>query len=153
MKTTRANLHLFDDFLFHNPELGDRWLELFVEVRNELLSLRKREGDLDQQVIGMVGNRNVGCYIKKFETEEDVITICLELKHQSEDSLLSQEIVLSKVNGQWRVNMSLASFPECETPAGALFKLSDWLLRMGLAASIDMSMEQRLEALTDDYHR
>lgn len=148
MSNVRANLHLLDDFIANNPDLGERWLDLLANCRDELLVLRPKVGELDQRIIGIVGNERVGCRLKKFESGEIIVTASLELLHELAGSVLTQDVTVSGVSGYWRVSLFI-DFPDCETPAGAIFQLSEWLMRLGLAAQISPEMEQRLEALTE----
>lgn len=149
MSNVRANLHLLDDFIANNTDLGERWLNLLANCRDELLELRPKVGELDQQALGHVGNQVVGCFINRYELDGDTETLSLTLHHSLDGQTLEQNVTLTAHCGHWQVAIALDEFPDMETPAGALLKLSDWLMRLGLAARISPEMEQRLEALTE----
>ncbi|MCL6375937.1 hypothetical protein EXT57_00920 [Pectobacterium brasiliense] len=149
MNKVRADLHLLDGFIAHNPDLGDRFLDMLANCRDELLELRKQSPNSDQQALGHVGNQSVGCFINRYELSGDNETLTLTLHHTLDGQVLDQDVTLTAHCGRWQAVIALDEFPDMETPAGALFKLSDWLMRLGLAARIDAVTEQRLEALTE----
>ncbi|MBN3068177.1 hypothetical protein [Pectobacterium brasiliense] len=149
MNNVRADLHLLDGFIAHNPDLGDRFLDMLANCRDELLELRKQSPNPDQQALGHVGNQSVGCFINRYERNADTETLALTLRHVLDGNVLEQDVTVVKIFGRWQVVFASEGFSGMETPAGALFKLSDWLMRLGLAARIDAVTEQRLEALTE----
>ncbi|GKW40720.1 hypothetical protein PEC301879_05790 [Pectobacterium carotovorum subsp. carotovorum] len=149
MSNVRANLHLLDSFISHNTDLGDRWLDLLVNCRDELLELRQQSPNPGQQALGHVGNQSVGCFINRYECDGDTETLALTLHHSLDDQALEQDVTLTSHCGRWQAAITLDEFPDTETAAGALFKLSEYLLRVGLAARVDAVTEQRLEALTE----
>lgn len=149
MSNVRANLSLLDGFIAHNPDLGDQFLDMLVNCRDELLELRKQSPNPDQQALGHVGNQAVGCFINRYERNGGNEVLTLTLRHTLDGNVLEQDLTLTKLCGHWRAIIALEDFPDMETPAGALFKLSDWLMRLGLAAQIDAATEQRLEVLTE----
>lgn len=149
MSNVRADLSLLDNFIANNADLGDRWLDLLANCRNELLELRQQSPNPDQQALGHVGNQSVGCFINRYECDGDTETLALTLHHTLGDQAIEQDVMLIAHCGRWQVAIPLDEFPDTETAAGALFKLSEYLLRVGLAAQIDAATEQRLEALTE----
>ncbi|MEQ9943656.1 hypothetical protein ABRP58_16620 [Pectobacterium aroidearum] len=149
MSNVRADLHLLDGFIAHNPDLGDRFLDMLANCRDELLELRKQSPNPDQKALGHVGNQSVGCFINRYECDGDTETLALTLHHTQGDQALEQDVTLTAHCGRWQVAITLDEFLDTETAAGALFKLSEYFLRIGLAAQIDATTEQRLEALTE----
>ncbi|MBN3237693.1 hypothetical protein H5A46_10110 [Pectobacterium versatile] len=149
MSKIRADLSLLDNFIANNADLGDRWLDLLANCRNELLELRQQSPNPDQQAIGHVGNQAMGCFINRYECDGDTETLALTLHHTLDDQAIEQDVMLIAHCGRWQVAIPLDEFPDTETAAGALFQLSEYFLRIGLAARVDAVTEQRLEALTE----
>ncbi|WP_038914139.1 hypothetical protein [Dickeya zeae] len=146
----RVNLFLLDDFICHNPDLGDEWLNLLADCRDEITALRAQSDNVDQRAGCVVDTQSVECHLTRFESSGNTAVISLTLRHNNGSTVLEQRITLSKASdGCWQPTIVLENFPGAETPAGALFQLSDWLLRLGLASQIDPKTESRLEALTE----
>ncbi|MCI4187166.1 hypothetical protein MRO89_14525 [Dickeya dianthicola] len=146
----RANLFLLDDFICHNPDLGNEWLNLLADCRDEITALRAQSDNVDQRARCVVDTHSVECRLTRFESSVDAAVICLTLRHNNGSTMLEQHVTLSKASdGCWQPTIVLENFPGAETPAGALFQLSDWLLRLGLASQITLDVESRLEALTE----
>lgn len=146
----RANLFLLDDFICHNPDLGNEWLNLLADCRDEITALRAQSDNVDQRARCVVDTHSVECRLTRFESFGNTAGIGLTLRHNNGSTTLEQRITLSNVgDGRWQPTIVLEDFPGAETPAGALFQLSDWLLRLGLASQITLDVESRLEALTE----
>lgn len=146
----RANLFLLDDFICHNPDLGNEWLNLLADCRDEITVLRAQSDAVDQRARCVVDTHSTSCHLVRFESPGDTAVICLTLRHNNGSTVLEQHITLSNVgDGRWQPTIVLEDFSGAETPAGALYQLSDWLLRLGLASQIDLVVESRLEALTE----
>ncbi|WOA52522.1 hypothetical protein [Dickeya solani] len=146
----RANLFLLDDFICHNPDLGNEWLNLLADCRDEITALRAQSDNVDQRARCVVDTQSVECHLTRFESSGDTAVICLTLRHNNGSTVLEQDVMLSKTSdGCWQPAIVLENFPNVETPAGALYQLSDWLLRLGLASQITLDVESRLEALTE----
>jgi len=73
------------------------------------------------------------CKLKKIDVDKGVVRIVFKAIHESDETTLSQELVLVKDCGLWTAGIQMDDFPQMPTAGAAVEKLADWLERMALA--------------------
>lgn len=152
-----TNLNLLRDMLTYGEDYSDEMMELFKSALEEITDLRERVLALSGFSPADTANLLTGCgkssqQIVHFESSGNArilptasmrITLC----HQSGESTLEQAILLHLQNGHWTAQAVIEEFPEFSNPVQAMDKLSNWLMRLGLACQVGDELRGKLGAL------
>lgn len=152
-----TDLNLLRNMLTYGEGYSDEQMALFESVLNEITELRAKVlafggfspadtahlmtecGKSSQQLVHFERSSSY--------TPETVASMRIVLRHSKPRTTLEQEVMLTYQRGAWFAQVTISDFPECDSPAAALGKLSDWLMRLGLASQVGTELRETMEAL------
>lgn len=152
-----TDLNLFRNMLTYGEGYTTEQMALFESALNEITELRAKVlafggfspadtanlitecGKASQQLVHFERSPNY--------TSETVASMRVVLRHSKSRSMLEQEVMLTYQHGSWFAQVTVSDFPECDSPEAALGKLSDWLMRLGLASQVGSELRETMGAL------
>lgn len=152
-----TDLNLFRNMLTYGEGYTTEQMALFESALNEITELRAKVlafggfspadtahlitecGKTSQQLVHFERSPNY--------TSETVASMRIVLRHSRPRTTLEQEVMLTYQNGYWAAQAVITDFPECDSPEAAQAKLSDWLLRLGLACQVGTELRETMGAL------
>lgn len=152
-----TDLNLLRNMLTYGEGFSAEQMALFESALNEITELRAKVlefggfsaadtvnlvtecGKTSQQLVHFERSPN--------STSETTASMRIVLRHHKPITTLEQEVMLTYHRGAWFAQVTVSDFPECDSPAAALGKLSDWLMRLGLASQVGTELRETMEAL------
>ncbi|CNJ92512.1 Uncharacterised protein [Yersinia mollaretii] len=152
-----TNLGMLKDHLALGEGYSDGLLQVLQSALNEITAARVRLLELGGYSPAATANLVTGCgkvtqcithfrHNNPYSTESTAL-IDLLVTHQNQHSIISQQITITYGNSEWTAQVDLNNFPGHNSPAGAMTTLSDWLIRLGLAARGSEGLNAQLGAL------
>ncbi|AJJ58453.1 Uncharacterised protein [Yersinia pseudotuberculosis] len=152
-----TNLGLLKDHLALGEDYSEQLLQVLQSALDEITASRARLLELGGYSPAVTADLLTGCgkttqYTTKFERSDlhsagSSALICVLVAHENQRTVLDQLVTLTCQDGVWTAQIALDEFPGHNSPAAAMDKLSDWLIRRGLATRVSDSLRTQLEAL------
>lgn len=152
-----TDLNLLRNMLTYGEGYSAEQMMLFESALNEITELRAKVltfggfspadtahlmtdcGKSTQQLVHFERSTN--------HSPETVASMRIALRHSNRFTTLEQEVMMTYQRGAWFAQVTLCDFPECDSPEVALGKLSDWLMRLGLASQVAPELQETMGAL------
>ncbi|MFW5398400.1 hypothetical protein V2A85_01695 [Yersinia sp. 1252 StPb PI] len=153
-----TNLGLLKSHLALGEDYSEELLQVLQSAFDEITALRAKLLELGGYSPADTADLLTGCgkltqYITKFECRDlrrtlaSTALIGVQVTHQNQRAVLEQLVTLTCQGGVWTAQIALDEFPGRNSPAAAMGKLSEWLIRLGLATNVSNTLRTQLEAL------
>lgn len=152
-----TNLGVLKNHLALGEDYSEELLQVLQSALDEITSSRAKLLELGGYSPADTADLLTDCgkssqYISKFECNNpgskfSTALIGVLVAHQNQQTVIDQQVTLTYCNAEWTAQIAFDEFPGLNSPVEVMNTLSDWLIRLGLAARVSDGLRTQLEAL------